>query len=96
MERHGGSLTAAQMMSSISLDLRRAETPGIDYLKRAREIAPMLAAASDEIEARRELPERVVEALIEGGFFRMLLPRSHLVCRPLARLRQKSHKKISW
>src|SRR5882724_7520486 len=63
------------MMSSTSLDLRRADPP-VDYLEQAREIAPMLAAASDEIEERRELPERVVEALIERGFFRMLLPRS--------------------
>ena len=63
-------------MSSTSLDLRRAESRGIDYLERAREIAPMLAAAADEIEERRQLPERVVEALIERGFFRMLLPRS--------------------
>src|SRR6516164_6536389 len=63
-------------MSSTLLDLRRAEPRGIDYLERAREIAPMLAAAADEIEERRELPERVVEALIEHGFFRMLLPRS--------------------
>ena len=63
------------MSSSTSLDLRRADQPA-DYLERAREIAPMLAAASDEIEERRELPERIVEALIERGFFRMLLPRS--------------------
>ena len=63
-------------MASTPLDLRRAETGDRDYLGRARELAPMLAAASDEIEERRELPERVVEALIEGGFFRMLLPRS--------------------
>src|ERR1700736_14095 len=63
------------MMSSTSLDLRRADPP-VGYLEQAREIAPMLAAASDEIEERRELPERVVEALIERGFFRMLLPRS--------------------
>jgi alkylation response protein AidB-like acyl-CoA dehydrogenase len=64
-----------QNMSSILLDQRRADG-SLDYLERARELAPMLAAASDEIEERRELPERVVEALIEGGFFRMLLPRS--------------------
>src|SRR5713101_4357744 len=63
-------------MSSTSLDLRRPETRGIDYVERARQLAPMLAAASDEIEEQRQLPERVVEALIERGFFRMLLPRS--------------------
>ena len=63
-------------MSSTSPDTRRAETRGIDYVERARELAPALAAAGDEIEAGRELPERLVEALIEGGFFRMLLPRS--------------------
>src|SRR5271156_1783313 len=69
-------VTREKKMSSTSLDLRRTETRGIDYLERARELAPMLAAASDEIEERRELPERVVEALVERGFFRMLLPRS--------------------
>ena len=63
-------------MSSASLDLRPAETHGTDYVERARELAPLLADAADEIEAQRELPERVVEALIAGGFFRLLLPRS--------------------
>src|ERR1700682_1706663 len=63
------------MPSSSSLDMRRADPP-VDSFERAREIARILAAASDEIEERRELPERIVEALIERGFFRMLLPRS--------------------
>ena len=63
-------------MSSISLEKPRAEACDTDYLQKARELAPILAAASDEIEELRELPERIVEALIEGGFFRMLLPRS--------------------
>ena len=62
-------------MPPTSLDLRRADG-SLDYLERAREIGPMLAAAADEIEERRELPGRIVEALIERGFFRMLLPRS--------------------
>lgn len=63
-------------MSSTSLARDGAETRGIDYLERARSLAPLLSAAADEIEERRELPQRVVEALIDGGFFRLLLPRS--------------------
>ena len=63
-------------MSSISLEKPRAEVRDTDYLQKARELVPTLSAASDEIEELRELPERIVEALTEGGFFRMLLPRS--------------------
>ena len=63
-------------MSSNLLDLPRIETRDVDYVERARRLAPMLKEAADEIEARRELPERVVEALIEGGFFKLLIPRS--------------------
>ena len=63
-------------MSSNLLDLPRVETRDVDYVERARRLAPMLKEAADEIEERRELPERVVEALIEGGFFKLLIPRS--------------------
>ena len=48
---------------------------GIDFIQRARDLAPLLEEAGDEIERRRELPEHVVAALIDGGFFRMLQPR---------------------
>jgi alkylation response protein AidB-like acyl-CoA dehydrogenase len=65
-----------KIMSSNSFDLDRADTGGIDYVERARALAPMLKAAADEIEERRQLPDSVVEALIESGFFRLLLPRS--------------------
>jgi indole-3-acetate monooxygenase len=47
-----------------------------DYLRRARELGPALDAAAEEIERRRELPEAIVEALIEQGLFRLLLPRT--------------------
>ena len=50
-------------------------TDGSEFVERARELAPMLLEAGDEIERRRELPEHVVKALIDGGFFRMLQPR---------------------
>ena len=48
----------------------------IDYLARARDLAPMLAAAADDIERLGELPAPVRDTLIEQGFFRMLQPRS--------------------
>jgi alkylation response protein AidB-like acyl-CoA dehydrogenase len=70
----GPVLREKKMATVIELD--RAKMRGSDYLERARSLAPMLKDAADEIEARRELPDRVVEALIEAGFFRMLLPRS--------------------
>ncbi len=50
--------------------------PTADYLARVREFAPSLAAAGDEIDRRRELPEAIVDALIERGLFRLLLPHS--------------------
>jgi alkylation response protein AidB-like acyl-CoA dehydrogenase len=49
---------------------------GASFAERARELGPVLGAAADEIECRRELPEAVVEALAERGLFRLLLPRS--------------------
>ena len=47
-----------------------------DYLDRARELQPMLRADGDEIERRREVTPEVVDAMIERGIFKMLLPRS--------------------
>jgi alkylation response protein AidB-like acyl-CoA dehydrogenase len=52
------------------------ETPVTEYLERARELSPELEAAAEEIERRRELPEAIVEALVERGLFRLLLPRA--------------------
>lgn len=46
-----------------------------DMIQKARDLAPLLAEVSDEIETRRELPERLVSTLIAQGFFRMLQPR---------------------
>jgi alkylation response protein AidB-like acyl-CoA dehydrogenase len=48
----------------------------IDYIARARRLAPVIAAQAEDIERRRELPQSLREALIEGGFYRLLLPRS--------------------
>src|SRR5438105_15635287 len=50
--------------------------PAVDYLSAVRDIAPALAAAGEEIDRRRELPEPIVEGLVERGLFRLLLPHS--------------------
>jgi alkylation response protein AidB-like acyl-CoA dehydrogenase len=39
-------------------------------------MAPVIAAEAEEVERRRELPPSLREALIENGFYRLLLPRS--------------------
>ena len=52
------------------------ESQSTDYVERARQLGPELEAAAEEIERRRELPEPIVEALVECGLFRLLLPRS--------------------
>src|SRR5947208_639601 len=46
------------------------------YLDRARELRPMLAAAGDAIERGREVTPKIVDALIDNGIFRILLPKS--------------------
>jgi alkylation response protein AidB-like acyl-CoA dehydrogenase len=53
-----------------------ATPPEEDWAARGRRFAPRIAAAADEIEARRELPEGLRAAMVEEGFFRLLLPRS--------------------
>jgi indole-3-acetate monooxygenase len=49
---------------------------GAEYVRRAKDLGPVLAAAGEEIERDRELPEPIVAALAERGLFRLLLPRS--------------------
>jgi len=47
-----------------------------DCVARARALAPRIAAAAARIEAGRELPPDIVEALHEARLFRMLVPHS--------------------
>jgi indole-3-acetate monooxygenase len=63
-------------MSSIFPEPKGAQAPDLDYLRPAQELGPQLEAAGEDIERRRELPEAIVEALIERGLFRLLLPRA--------------------
>ena len=63
-------------MTSAFTNRTGVEPPAIDYIQRARDMAPLIAAGADAIEHRRELPEALRTALIECGLFRLLLPRS--------------------
>src|SRR5580658_5094657 len=63
-------------MRSRAAGSESGETLGTDYVERARQLGPMIEAAADEIERRRDLPESIVAALAERGLFRLLLPRS--------------------
>jgi alkylation response protein AidB-like acyl-CoA dehydrogenase len=63
-------------MKSGFTDCHDAGTRGEACLEAARQLGPALAAAAAEIERRRELPEAIVDALVERGLFRLLLPRS--------------------
>ncbi|MBV9785520.1 MAG: acyl-CoA dehydrogenase family protein [Acidisphaera sp.] len=47
-----------------------------DPILRARELAPLIEAAADRIEAAREIPPDIIDALHAAGMFRLLLPRS--------------------
>jgi len=47
-----------------------------DPIARARRLAPLLAAAAARIDAARELPPDVLDAMHAEGMFRLLVPRS--------------------
>src|SRR3989442_10905648 len=51
-------------------------TQTVDYLDRARELSPRVAVAAPQIERDRRIPEALLDALHDAGFFRLLLPRS--------------------
>lgn len=47
-----------------------------DYLARINALAPALRASAAQIDENRELPAAIIDKFVEGGFFRLLLPRS--------------------
>ena len=46
------------------------------YLETARKLVPMIRAAADEIDAARELPRTLFEALADAGLFHLAVPRA--------------------
>jgi alkylation response protein AidB-like acyl-CoA dehydrogenase len=53
-----------------------SETEVLSLLDAARQITPQIRACVDEIEATRELPPALFEAMADAGLFHMVLPRS--------------------
>jgi indole-3-acetate monooxygenase len=51
------------------------DSSGLDIVARAQGLAPLIEASADEIERSRRLTDAVVAALVDGGFYRLLLPR---------------------
>jgi alkylation response protein AidB-like acyl-CoA dehydrogenase len=47
-----------------------------NHLEAARKLVPMIRAAADEIEASRELPRPLFEALADAGLFHLAVPRA--------------------
>jgi indole-3-acetate monooxygenase len=65
-------------MNRVFLDreINEQRPRGIDFIAKARELAPMLEKASPRIEAERRLTDDVLAALHEARMFRLILPRS--------------------
>jgi alkylation response protein AidB-like acyl-CoA dehydrogenase len=63
-------------MSKRSQDDAMTGTDVRSPLDAARELAPKIRSCADEIEAERELPRPLFEALADAGLFRLALPRS--------------------
>jgi indole-3-acetate monooxygenase len=57
-------------------DAAKNKLDGVDWPERARELAPMIAAASDQTESERRVPQAVMKALHDQGLFRMMQPKS--------------------
>jgi alkylation response protein AidB-like acyl-CoA dehydrogenase len=64
------------MNSAASPAKADSDPAALAYVARARDLAPLVAAAAARIETERQLPDDLVAALHEAKLFRMLLPRS--------------------
>jgi indole-3-acetate monooxygenase len=64
------------MMPHPSATRPAAPTDAADHRALARRLVPDIEAAATEIESRRELPQALVDKLVESGCYRLLLPRS--------------------
>jgi len=64
------------MDAGVNIAAKPDRRQALDCLAQARALAPAIAAAAARIEAARQLPEDLLEALHAAGLYRMLFPRS--------------------
>ena len=53
----------------------RPDAPPIDYVARVAALAPLITGSIEQIERERRLPQPLVDAMLEAGLFRLLVPR---------------------
>ena len=63
-------------MANVIRDFGAADLSGIDWVARAKDLAPVIASAAPEIDAGRGFTPELVAALHASGLYRLLLPRS--------------------
>ena len=64
-----------KQVHELSLDPNGEGTAG-EWVARAREIAPLIAARADRIEQEKRVPDDVMSAMHGAKLFRMCLPKS--------------------
>src|SRR5690348_6990755 len=72
---HAGVACQSKQQRKRSMDVHGAGV-ATDHIARAHELAPLLIAAAPRIDAVRELPNDVLDAMHAKGMFRLLVPRS--------------------
>jgi alkylation response protein AidB-like acyl-CoA dehydrogenase len=65
----------AVALDGTGLGPRRPAPPAPEYVERARELVPLIAAHADQADRERRVPAVVWDALTDAGLTRMLLPR---------------------
>src|SRR5215472_5551484 len=82
----GAGLSSVDLIRALWQDRRHARWPGrpqiaridvtLSPLEAARKLAPRIRSSADEIDAARELPRPLFEAMADAGLFHLAVPRA--------------------
>jgi len=68
-------VTAATIPAIVSIEVAMVSQPSIDFVARARSLAPLVREHADEAERLRHLPAPVAQAMAAAGLYRIAAPR---------------------